>query len=142
MFRQGRLRLRAAAIVGVAGVLTFGAAVTPAAAADSWSVGTKVSGPGGACNYAFVANNAVKVCFEPDGELLYVYDGKSDGRSAIGEVSFSHKGCRNKWGKGTWARCNYSWPEGKKAFIIGGTRDFEGVFNTVRDITGEGSVRT
>lgn len=127
---------RAIVACGVVGFSVI-APVAPAQAAESWQVGTVVPGPDGACQKYMAANSHVKVCFAPLGEKLYVQDRASDGRSAIGELEFSSVGCRNKFGEGTWVRCDYEIPEGWHTTMIGATRDFEGTFNFTRDVTGE-----
>lgn len=130
---------RAIVVCAVAGFSVV-ATVSPAQAAESFQVGTLVAGPDGACQQYMAANNHVKVCFDPYGEKLYVQDRAQDGRSAIGELAFSTMGCRNKFGEGTWVRCDYDIPEGWHTTMIGSTRDFEGTFNWTQDITGEVTV--
>jgi len=56
------------------------AGATPAAAsAEEIVTGEKVKGPGTACEGNNVSNDHVKVCFQPDGEWIYVRDQDSDG---------------------------------------------------------------
>ncbi|MEO6500909.1 MAG: hypothetical protein ABIQ09_03255 [Jatrophihabitantaceae bacterium] len=133
MKKSARRAIFACAVVGFSVV----APVAPAQAAESFQVGTLVSGPDGACTKYMAANTHVKVCFAAYGEKLYVQDRAADGRSAIGELTFSTVGCRNKYGSGTWVRCDYNIPEGWHTTMIGSTRDFEGIINRTFDVTGE-----
>ena len=61
------------------------------------------------------------------GDYVYVYDDCKDGRSAIAAITghedghFHKRYCRNLHGKGTWARCNFDWPEGSAKNLIGGS---------------------
>lgn len=132
------LKKSARRIIAACAVAGLSVAVAaPAQAAESFKVGTLVSGANGACQKYMAANNHVKVCFEPYGEKLYVQDRAKDGRSAIGELYFSSVGCRNKFGVDTWVVCDYDIPEGWHTTMVGSTRDFEGTFNWTHDITGE-----
>src|SRR5687768_14066345 len=111
-------------------------AVPAAASADEVVVtGDKVKGPGTACEGNNVSNGHVKVCFQPDGEWIYVRDQDSDGRSAYGQVSGRDRHCRNPYGDGTWARCNYSFREGSGVTFRGYTKDNGGWPNPKRDET-------
>jgi hypothetical protein len=118
----------------VVAALAVGAAPS-AASADVFVIGEKVSGPGTACNGNNASNDHVKVCFQPDGEWLYVKDANADGRSAVGQISGRDRICRNPNGVGTWVRCNYSFREGSVVTFRGYTRDTEGLVNWDRDET-------
>jgi hypothetical protein len=118
----------------VLAVLMAGA--TPAAAfAEEIVTGEKVKGPGTACEGNNASNDHVKVCFQPDGEWIYVRDQDSDGRSAYGQVFGRDRHCRNPHGNGTWARCNYSFREGSGVTFRGYTKDNGGWPNPKRDET-------
>lgn len=102
-----------------------------AAQAAVWKAGVKVSKPnwsswpgvtpivssyvGSAqCDYG---DNATAVA-KRVGDYLYVRDDCADGRSAVAKVTIisgSNTGdayvCRNSHGNGTWARCDFNWPE-------------------------------
>lgn len=134
--------MRTAAAGCLASALAITMVASPADAAEKYKLGTKISGPGSNCNKYMAANTHVKVCWQPDGEKLYVYDGSADGRSAVGETDWSLTGCRNKYGKGTWVVCDYDFVEGHKTDMRGFTRDFEGLTNWVHDITGDVRIPT
>jgi hypothetical protein len=54
------------------------------------------------------------VCIKRDTDVVFVRDTDSDGRSALGQIGFSAANiyvCRNAHGFGTWARCDFGWPE-------------------------------
>ncbi|MET9268512.1 hypothetical protein [Kribbella sp. NPDC003557] len=54
------------------------------------------------------------VCIKRDGDVVFVRDTDSDGRSALGQIGFTVDNiyvCRNGHGSGTWARCDFQWPE-------------------------------
>jgi hypothetical protein len=54
------------------------------------------------------------VCIKRDGDVVFVRDTDSDGRSALGQIGFTVANiyvCRNAHGAGTWARCDFQWPE-------------------------------
>ncbi|MGH3648117.1 MAG: hypothetical protein ACRDTM_13210 [Micromonosporaceae bacterium] len=62
----------------------------------------------------------VKMCIKFVGDYVYVKDKYSDGRSAVGEVhgpentypwDMVQRLCRNRYGTGTWVKCNFNWPE-------------------------------
>lgn len=115
----------------------------PAHAVGSGEVreGTLVSGPGASCNDTAdnADNSYVKVCFEPDGDYLYVRDDEQDGRSAYGRFDSGWEpgrdACRNKHGIGTWVRCNYDITEGRPAKFQGFTQDNAGWLNPERNHT-------
>ena len=111
------------------------AAAPSAASADGVDIGQKVRGPGNACQGNSVGNDSVKVCFQPDGEYLYVKDKDADGRSAYGDMMSGYDDCRNPYGKGTWVRCNYAFREGTPVGFRGFTKDNEGRINWTRDET-------
>ncbi|GAA3573214.1 hypothetical protein [Kribbella ginsengisoli] len=54
------------------------------------------------------------VCIKRDADVVFVRDTNSDGRSALGQIGFAVNNiyvCRNAHGFGTWARCDFQWPE-------------------------------
>lgn len=115
---------------------TAALAIVPAgASAEEIEIGQKVPGPGSACKGNNAVNDSVKVCFQPGGEWLYVKDKDADGRSAFGEIANRDRRCRNPYGKGTWVRCNYSYPDGHTVTFRGYTRDNEGAINIMRNET-------
>ena len=117
-------------------VAALATGVAPAtASAEEIVIGEKVTGPGYACRRQQRENDNVKVCFQPDGEWIYVRDMKTDGRSAYGEVEGRDRVCRNPHGQGAWARCNYSFREGSRVAFRGFTRDNEGRINLKRNET-------
>nr|WP_301251540.1 hypothetical protein [Streptomyces somaliensis] len=66
---------------------------------DSWCVSTYGS----------------KVCFQHDGDVVWVLDTASDGMSAIGGVYTDYgrapEACRNKSGYNTWVKCDKDYDE-------------------------------
>ncbi|MFE9201174.1 hypothetical protein [Micromonospora sp. NPDC007230] len=102
------------------------AAPAPAMAAEDWykgcndgetacQTGVQVGAGEGECHSTPYGNTTV--CVDYYGDYVYVKDGKTDGNSAIGAVSayegsYSFRYCRNPYGSGTWARCNFDWIEG------------------------------
>jgi hypothetical protein len=65
------------------------------------------------------------VCVKYDGDYVYVRDGQADGHAAIGKIvamegSVSTRYCRNPYGYGTWARCNFDWSESGVKVVYGG----------------------
>jgi hypothetical protein len=112
------------------------AGVAPAtASADEIVIGEEVHSPLDACLGNNAENDNVKVCFREDGEWIYVRDKKADGRSAYGEIDGRDRVCRNPYGQGAWARCNYSFREGSRVTFRGFTRDNEGRINLKRNET-------
>lgn len=107
----------------VLAALVAGAAPAAASADEVVVTGEKVRGPGTACEGNNASNDHVKVCFQPDGEWIYVRDQDSDGRSAYGQVAGRDRHCRNPYGDGTWVRCNYSFREGTGVSFRGYTKD-------------------
>jgi len=132
------MKLRLAAAVAAAATLVVGMGVSPASA--SVRNGTLVSGPNGACADTSASNSHVTVCYQADGDYLYVKDGEADGRSAYGFFTWGGDGrdeCRNPYGAGTWVRCNYDLVENQRIMYQGYTKDNEGTFNITRDWTNE-----
>ena len=103
--------------------------IAPAQADIIWQTGAKVShtfhsswpsaesiGGSSKCAGTYDAVAEVKL----DGDYVYVADTCTDGRSAMAQVityneagnSVRHRYCRNPHGYGTWAQCNWDWPEG------------------------------
>ncbi|MFC5748024.1 hypothetical protein ACFPZN_20535 [Actinomadura rugatobispora] len=66
-----------------------------------------------------------RVCFQPDGEILYVEDNEADGHHVRGFAwSESVEGtpatyeCKNTKGAGTVRECNFSWPERHRIYFF------------------------
>lgn len=58
---------------------------------------------------------SVRSCLQRYNDLIWVNDQEADGHSGIAAVvndSHADRICRNPHGAGTWARCNWDWPEG------------------------------
>jgi hypothetical protein len=60
-----------------------------------------------------------------DGDYVYVRDGQADGHAAIAEIAGGDgnvvtRFCRNPYGYGTWAECNFDWTESGTKFVTGG----------------------
>jgi len=109
--------------------------VAPATASAEIVIGDRVGSPGDACDGNNAENDNVKVCFQQDGEWLFVKDVAADGRSAYGEIENRDRICRNLYGQGTWVRCNYSFREGSAVTFRGYTKDNEGSANLIRNLT-------
>ncbi|MFJ8004054.1 hypothetical protein [Streptomyces fagopyri] len=71
-----------AAFVGAL-ALTLSAA-SPAAADDSWQQGTRTSDQGSAALYVDSLDKA-RVCFNPTGDTIYVYDGDACSASTVAD---------------------------------------------------------
>jgi hypothetical protein len=143
-FSQGTV-LTAAAVF-----LVLGTFVSPAQAESIWKTGDQVGAPNWtewdppafAVSYDTPSDGSQPKC-GPDsvvfvkraGDYLFVKDTCKDGRSAVGRVSWSpneYRTCRNPYGRGTWARCNFDWPENEAKVAVGGVyngstgfRDFD-----------------
>lgn len=109
------------------------------AAETWWKVGTKISNPpfqdvagwtfAPACPGSSgqeVSTAGVKLA----GDLIYVLDGCKDGKSAVARVTVNSgpdagdkRICRNSYGVGSWARCDWDWPEDPVKNLTAGTYD-------------------
>ncbi|MFJ8694255.1 hypothetical protein [Streptomyces roseolilacinus] len=62
-----------------------------------------------------VATYGSKVCFQHDGDVIWVLDTASDGMSAIGGVYTNYgrapEACRNKSGYNRWVKCDKDYAE-------------------------------
>ncbi|MFF0745482.1 hypothetical protein ACFYVL_34290 [Streptomyces sp. NPDC004111] len=116
------------------GALAFGvAAAAPAAAADKWQHGTKISDPN-VPYWRCVGDSYVDVCFVPDGDRIYVHDAKADGASAVADwrnyKKWNDPGvyrtgqCVNSNGAGTWVVCNKNFYEDGSVVLNARTYDF------------------
>lgn len=68
----------------------------------------------------------VGVCVQPHGDFVWVNDRSSDGNGGIGAAfndQFGQRICRNAHGSGTWARCDWNWPEGSSWDLSGAEAD-------------------
>jgi hypothetical protein len=87
--------------------------------------GVQVSSPT-APDVCGTANDFTQVCVHFDGDIVYVKDGRTDSHSALGEISASSgvpiRICRNPYGNGTWARCNFDWAENANKDVFGGEK--------------------
>lgn len=93
--------------------------------------GAQVAGPVGAEFCVGDPNGSTHpnagVCVDKANDLVWVSDTAQDSRSGMGYVLGSGGTwyiCRNKWGNGTWARCNFDWPEGRTFDVYLGDWDF------------------
>lgn len=113
---------------GMAGLLVVLLSSAPAAAWTRTQIGTGVSqayvyNQSGEHEFA-VLGKMPEGCDDFDaggvieytGDIVFVKDGCSDGRSAIVLIEDFENGnkriCRNSRGAGTWAKCDFDWPEG------------------------------
>jgi hypothetical protein len=129
--------LRKIAVISALALAALVGAAAPATA--DIRIGTQVSGSAGACADTSASNGHVTVCYQADGDYLYVKDGDSDGRSAYGYFTWpgDRDTCRNPYGYGTWVRCNYDLPEGMRIMYQGYTQDNGGLFDPKHDWTSE-----
>lgn len=119
-----------AALVGALAIALSGA--SPAAAADSFQQGTKVSGPSSAAGCVGSPDKA-KVCFDPNGDKIYVYDGDADSASAVSDWEnykhwndnsvYRYGQCVNSEGAGTWVVCNKDFYEEGLVYMRARTYD-------------------
>ncbi len=70
----------------------------------------------GQCKTAPAAYHKTQICVDYAADAVYVYDGQSDGKSAIAEINndngaINSRLCRNNRGYGTWAKCDFDWAE-------------------------------
>jgi hypothetical protein len=79
--------------------------------------------PGDDCQ---TASDDTRVCIVYDGDVVYVKDGQVDSHSALGWVETDsgvpHRICRNPYGSGSWARCNFDWVEDATHKVYGGEK--------------------
>lgn len=82
--------------------------------------GPQVSGHSGSefCEWDFngTAHPNAAACVDKANDIVWVKDTAEDGRSGMANVlgsggTWYH--CRNKHGNGSWARCNFDWPENR-----------------------------
>jgi hypothetical protein len=95
-------------------------AATPASAASyEYNTATAISG---SPNYDACSNTSITfACFQANGDQLWVYDGKADGKSAVlvWENGARKGACRNSSGSGKWAHCNKDFTEGSRIYFRG-----------------------
>jgi hypothetical protein len=132
-------RRRLAGILAAASGLALGfLAPTPAMATgdDFMSVcqspdtscqnGVEVSGTIGPFDHCDTAGDLTEVCVRYDGDVVYVKDGETDSHSALGMINASSgvptRICRNPYGSGTWARCDFDWEETAHKDVYGGEK--------------------
>jgi len=129
-----RTSKRAALVLAAVAIAVF--ALPPAAMADDYfawcphadttcQTGVEAGLVQGECLTAPSAYHKTTVCVKYDGDYVYVYDGQSDGKSAIAEIgtdngSVNKRLCRNTLGYGNWARCNFDWAESGEHRAWGG----------------------
>jgi hypothetical protein len=100
----------------------------------SCQTGVQVGIPNGECMTASPAHHYTSVCVGYDGDYVYVKDGLDDGMAAMafirtdqGEVTGRH--CRNNYGYGSWARCDFDWVESADKLVFGGYKeDYDYIF--------------
>lgn len=142
---MSRKTIRAGLLTLVATAATVFAAPTPGMAAEAdfyegcasgsvscqngVSVSSAPSSPCGSLTKELSGGVIVtvsRVCVDPSGDYVYVYDGYADGYAALGQVEANSgvdvRLCRNGHGTGTWARCNFDWSEGARKTVSVGVR--------------------
>ncbi|MFF7333308.1 hypothetical protein [Streptomyces sp. NPDC008150] len=130
---MNRIRTTMTAGAALAGALAIAlSGASPAAAADSFQQGTKVSGPSSGAGCVGSIDKA-KVCFDPSGDKIYVYDGDADSASAVSDwENYKHWNdsgiyrsgqCVNSEGAGTWVVCNKDFYEEGLVFMVARTYD-------------------
>lgn len=63
----------------------------------------------------------VTSCVRYSGDVIWVKDTAADGHSAVAQVTTNTSPqvtriCRNRFGAGSWAKCNWDWPEAHAHF--------------------------
>lgn len=85
---------------------------------------TGTIGPFNRCGTAGSSVGSTEVCIRYDGDVVYVKDGAADGHSAIAQITTAkgvpYRYCRNPYGHGTWAKCDFNWPENAWKEFSGG----------------------
>jgi hypothetical protein len=148
-----RRALRGAVLSLIAAVVAVFAVQSPSwadedyydACRNDWvtcQTGVQVAGPpssGGDCGTAGSDSGRTVVCVVYDGESVYVKDGMADGYAAMARISYENvdvdskniRFCRNNYGNGSWARCNFDWNEGVTKSVDGGYKQsYEGFIIT------------
>ncbi|MEJ3746140.1 hypothetical protein WEI85_22980 [Actinomycetes bacterium KLBMP 9797] len=100
------------------------------ACSASWvscQTGTRVYSTAGYCETIVAEYGSTRICVDYDGDYVYVYDGAGDQNSAMGYISNNigdvlDRHCRNPYGAGTWARCNFDWAEAGPKDVSAGIR--------------------
>ncbi|GGM53642.1 hypothetical protein GCM10011608_43170 [Micromonospora sonchi] len=138
-FLQGLSRSRRA-VGGVLALLTAAvvvlAAPSPAMASENYAnicevsyascqTGVQAGLVEGQCMTANATSHYTQVCVKYDGDYVYVRDGQADGHAAVAEISggngdIRNRFCRNPYGYGTWAKCNFNWTESGTKWVAGG----------------------
>jgi hypothetical protein len=90
----------------------------------------------GQCMTATSYYHRTQVCVDYAADAVYVYDGQSDGKSAIAEIgtdngAINKRICRNNLGYGNWAKCDFDWAE------AGEHRAWGGFMNSSEDMPTE-----
>jgi len=90
----------------------------------SCQTGVKVGLPEGVCMTAGSGGHYTQVCIDYDGDYVYVRDGQADGYAGVAYVDSQYgdingRLCRNNYGYGTWAKCNFDWTEDGYHFVKG-----------------------
>ena len=71
-------------------------------------------------------SRAVTIAVGPN-DYLWAGDACADGRSAVAMITWKRDGfihtrtCINNHGKGTWARCDFDWPDSAVKMVYAGT---------------------
>jgi hypothetical protein len=146
----GRIRvkprhaLRAAVLSLIAAVVAVFAVQSPSWADEDYhqscpndwvtcQTGVQVVGPpssGGDCGTSGADTGHTVVCVVYDGDYVYVKDGSADGMAAMARIAYENvdvdskniRFCRNNYGNGSWARCNFYWNEGVTKSVNGGVK--------------------
>jgi hypothetical protein len=77
-------------------------------------------------DHCATAPDDTRVCIVYDGDVVYVKDGQVDSHSALGLVETDSgvplRICRNPYGSGSWARCDFDWIEDAMHKVSGGEK--------------------
>ena len=130
------------ALVLVAAVVAIPAPASAGGSVTTWQTGVKVSSPVGRETWIIGSPDAwawsnltrcgdweSRAWVRRTGDYVYLKDECADGRSAVAQVTFPYNGtnyhrmCRNSHGNGTWARCNFNWPEGPMKQLTAGSNN-------------------
>lgn len=105
--------------------------------------GVQVPGPtgDGDCGTSGADTGHTVVCVIYSGDYVYVKDSSADGLAAMAEISYENvdvgskniRLCRNNYGNGSWARCNFDWNESVTKSVDGGVKQrYDGFILTDR----------
>lgn len=133
--RNFRLRRAATVLLTLSMLAGLQATFSPSAQAHDFAyhcsgdvicqTGVRVTGGIAPLDECFGSDDQrIEVCVRKYGDYIFVRDKETDGWGAVAIVSRRDFGgyvrkCRNPYGAGTWARCNFNWSEGHRWWVRG-----------------------